>query len=268
MRRTIAILAIALATGCTAASAQTTTTTPAPSVPAACDPPTGLHFDFEVGHSTARLNWTAAAAATGYEMRIPQWRDSVSELRGHRVSMQFARVGPGGSFSVDLRTVCGTERSEWTTGTAAQAVILGHWLVWLQESAATLWPADTHAARIAALETSVVELEHLGAFLTHHPVPIYVRRQTNEFSTSAPFAWQVVTPSDSGVTITLPVVPGYAWDDRTLTLAAGRIGRLSAEIRPIAGAGTEGKTFAFRAHIEGWGLSFDGHTLRAFHRDD
>lgn len=124
------------------------------------------------------------------------------------------------------------------------------------------------AARIAALEAETGKLAHLGAFLMHDPNPIYIETQTPRFSDAAVFRWQVSVPSASGVTITLPDIDGYRWDASTLTLAPARTGDLTAILRPIDGAGTEGKPVQFRAHIAGWGIAFDGHVLRSFHRAD
>lgn len=124
------------------------------------------------------------------------------------------------------------------------------------------------AQDVAAVEAATVGLAHLGAFLMHHPEPLYVDHHTTAFSNAALFRWTVAVPSATGVTITLPDIDGYRWNRQTLTLAADRTGDLEAILRPIDGAGTEGKTFTFRPHIAGWSIAFDGHVLRSFHRDD
>ena len=102
----------------------------------------------------------------------------------------------------------------------------------------------------------------------HTPRPIYLPRRTDEFSDAAFFEWRVTVPSSTGVTITLPDVDGYRWDKQTVMVAPNRTGDVHAIARPIDGAGTEGKLLIFRPHIAGWGIAFDGHVLRALHRDD
>ncbi len=82
-----------------------------------CDAPTNLSYQSKQSGQRATLKWNSVAGANSYEIQIRQVGGTWTDGTSGGTSITFTGLTPGADYEWQVRSVCGSDVSDWSTHT-------------------------------------------------------------------------------------------------------------------------------------------------------